>query len=154
MLWSSNGQPSWSKIWHLCTVFIPRRSITGNWFRVWSGADIMAVAGSIKNSLNLKVQTVNNPTPRIQEILLHRGAERRSKGRTLINRNALLFFAGQTGVFPCCVHDVTNSGAGVRLEAPNVLPVEFDLSFDGFRTVRECRLVWRDADFVGVAFAT
>jgi hypothetical protein len=39
---------------------------------VWSGADIMAVAGSIKNSLNLKVQTVNNPTPKNQEILASR----------------------------------------------------------------------------------
>jgi hypothetical protein len=29
LLRSSNVQPSWSKIWHLCTVFIPRHSITG-----------------------------------------------------------------------------------------------------------------------------
>jgi hypothetical protein len=97
---------------------------------------------------------MNYPTPIIQEILQHRGAERRSIGRTLINRNALLFFRGQAGVFSCCVRDVTNSGAGIRLERLNVLPVEFDLSFDNFRTVRKCRLIWRDADFVGVAFAT
>jgi hypothetical protein len=97
---------------------------------------------------------VNNPTPKIQEILLHCGAERRSIGRTLINRNALLFFRGQAGVFSCCVRDVTNSGAGIRLERLNILPVEFDLSFDNFRTIRECRLIWRDADFVGVAFET
>jgi hypothetical protein len=29
LLRSSNVQPSWSKVWHLWTVFIPRRSITG-----------------------------------------------------------------------------------------------------------------------------
>ena len=97
---------------------------------------------------------MNNPTPKIQKILLHRGAERRSIGRTQINRNAMLFFRGQAGVFSCCVRDVTNSGAGIRLERLNVLPVEFDLSFDNFRTVRSCRLVWRDAGFIGVAFAT
>jgi hypothetical protein len=95
---------------------------------------------------------VNNPKPKIQEILLHRGAERRSKERTLINRNAMLFFRGQAGVFACCVRDVTNSGAGIRLEGLNVLPVEFDLSFDNFRTVRQCRLIWRESDFVGIAF--
>ena len=97
---------------------------------------------------------MNNSTPKIQEILLHRGAERRSIGRTLIDRNALLFFRGQAGVFSCCVRDVTNSGAGVRLQAHHVLPTEFDLSFDNFRTVRKCRLIWRETDFVGAAFET
>ena len=92
------------------------------------------------------------PMPTIQEILQRRDTERRSIGRTLINRNALLFFRGRAGVFSCCVRDVTNSGAGVRLEALHVLPVEFDLSFDNFRTVRQCRLIWRETDFVGVAF--
>jgi hypothetical protein len=88
----------------------------------------------------------------IQQILHQREAERRSVGRTVIDRNALLFFTGQTGVFSCCVRDVTNHGAGIRLEGLNVLPVDFDLSFDNFRTVRKCRLIWRDGDFVGVAF--
>jgi hypothetical protein len=95
-----------------------------------------------------------NPKPTIHEIILRKNTERRSIGRTVINRNALLFFRGQTSVFSCCVRDVTNSGAGIRLERLNMLPVEFGLSFDNFRTVRECRLVWRDTDFVGVAFET
>src|SRR5258708_5840559 len=90
----------------------------------------------------------------VQQILKQREAERRSIGRTRINRNALLFFTCQTGVFSCCVRDVTNHGAGIRLEGLNVLPVDFDLSFDNFRTVRGCRLIWRDGDFVGVAFET
>ena len=33
-----------------------------------------------------------------------------------------------------------------------VLPLTFELSFDNFHTVRKCRLIWRDGDFVGVAF--
>jgi hypothetical protein len=92
------------------------------------------------------------PMPTIQEILQRRDTERRSVGRTLINRSALLFFRGRDGVFSCCVRDVTNAGAGVRLEALNVLPVEFDLSFDNFRSARRCRLIWREVDFIGVAF--
>ena len=92
--------------------------------------------------------------PTIQEILQRRDVERRTIGRTWINRNALLFFHGQANVFPCCVRDATNSGAGIRLEALNVLPVEFYLSFDRFRTARKCRLVWRDLDFVGAILET
>jgi len=92
-----------------------------------------------------------NPTM-IQKILQRRDTERRSVGRTLINRNAMLFYPGRPGVFSCSVRDVTNSGAGIRLEALDVLPVEFDLSFDNFRTVRRCRLIWRGGNFLGLAF--
>jgi hypothetical protein len=75
----------------------------------------------------------------------------RTDAHQCINRSALLFFTGRTGVYSCCVRDVTNQGAGIRLEGLNVLPVDFDLSFDNFRTIRRCRLVWRDGDFVGVS---
>ena len=88
----------------------------------------------------------------IQKILQRRDTERRTVGRTRINRNALLFYSGRAGVLSCCVRDVTNSGAGVHLEALDVIPVEFDLSFDNFRTVRQCRLIWRDGDVLGLAF--
>ena len=90
----------------------------------------------------------------LQQILQRREPERRSIGRTRINRNALFFFVGQTGVFSCCVRDVTNQGAGIRLEGLNVLPVDFDLSFDNFRTIRKSRMIWREGDFVGVEFLT
>jgi hypothetical protein len=80
------------------------------------------------------------------------GFERRSIGRTKIAKGALLFFAGQAGAFSCTVRDVTNRGARVRLEGLSVLPLEFDLSFDNFRTIRKCKMVWREGDFVGVQF--
>jgi len=84
--------------------------------------------------------------------ILHQGrVERRALRRTIINRHALVFFTGQTGVRGCCVRDVTNQGAGIRLNGLNVLPLDFDLSFDNFRTIRRCRLIWREGDFVGVA---
>jgi hypothetical protein len=78
--------------------------------------------------------------------------ERRSRGRSIINRDALLYFTGQPDVFSCCVHDATNHGAGIRLDGLNILPSEFGISFDRFRTMRKCRLVWREDDFVGVTF--
>ena len=80
--------------------------------------------------------------------------ERRSIGRTRIAKGALLFFCGQTGVRSCGVTDITNRGAGISTRDLAVLPLNFELSFDNFRTIRRCRLVWRDGDFLGVAFDT
>ena len=78
--------------------------------------------------------------------------ERRSIGRTTIARSALLFFTGQTGVRSCAVRDITNLGAGICTRDLPALPLNFELSFDNFRTGRKCQLTWRDGDFVGVAF--
>ncbi len=64
----------------------------------------------------------------------------------------MLFFNGQTGVRSCAVRDVTNVGAGIRTQDLPALPLNFELSFDNFRTARKCQLIWRDGDFVGVAF--
>jgi hypothetical protein len=89
----------------------------------------------------------------LKDILQRRpGGERRALGRTTINRGVLMHFAGREGVHACCVRDVTNRGAGIRLNGLNIVPFEFGISFDGFRTMRPCRLIWRDSDFVGVAF--
>jgi hypothetical protein len=87
----------------------------------------------------------------LYEILSQGTVERRAIGRTIINRHALLFFAGQSGVYGCNVRDVTNLGAGIRLNGLNMVPLDFDISFDNFRSVRRCRLIWREGDFVGVA---
>jgi hypothetical protein len=78
--------------------------------------------------------------------------ERRSIKRGFCGKSALLFFSSRTGVRPCYVRDATTLGAGIRLEHLTMLPVNFLLSFDKFRSVRACRLTWRDGDFVGVAF--
>jgi len=78
--------------------------------------------------------------------------ERRSIGRTKIAKDALLFFGEQTGMRSCGVMDITNAGAGIRTQDLPAIPLRFELSFDTFRTSRNCRLIWRDGDFVGVAF--
>jgi hypothetical protein len=78
--------------------------------------------------------------------------DRRSIGRTKISKGALLFFNEKTGVHSCTVRDVTNLGAGVRTQDLKIVTLEFALSFDNFRTVRMCRLIWRQGDFLGVAF--
>ena len=88
----------------------------------------------------------------LPDILLQKGEERRAKGRTVINRGALIFFSGLAGVRTCCVRDITNDGAGIRLSKMNIVPSRFGISFDNFQTTRDCRLIWRDGDFIGAAF--
>jgi hypothetical protein len=88
----------------------------------------------------------------LETLQQRRHIERRAVGRTTINRDVLIFFNGS--VHACCVRDVTNHGAGLRLNGVNILPSDFDISFDNFRTMRPCRLIWRDGDFVGAAFET
>lgn len=78
--------------------------------------------------------------------------ERRSIGRTRIVKGALLFFTGQAGVRSCAVRDITNVGAGIRIHDLPAVPLNFELSFDNFHTIRRCRLIWRDGDFIGVTF--
>jgi hypothetical protein len=78
--------------------------------------------------------------------------ERRALGRTKILKGALIFFSEIAGVHSCTVRDVTNLGAGIRTQDLNLVPLEFGLSFDNFRTVRMCRLVWRQDEFLGVSF--
>jgi hypothetical protein len=78
--------------------------------------------------------------------------ERRSIGRTKIAKGALLFFDQKIGVSSCNVRDITSVGAGIRVQSLNVLPLKFELSFDNFRTVQTCQLIWRQNEFLGVAF--
>jgi hypothetical protein len=74
-------------------------------------------------------------------------SDRRSVGQTKIAKGALLFFGESSGVYACTVHDVTNSGAGIQSQGLKVIPLEFALSFDNFRSARMCRLVWRQGNF-------
>jgi hypothetical protein len=78
--------------------------------------------------------------------------DRRAVGRTMINRDVSMYFLGQDLVHACRVRDVTNHGAGIQLNGLSIISSEFGVSFDNFRTMRQCRLIWRDGDFVGAAF--
>jgi hypothetical protein len=102
-----------------------------------SGGATMGATGFIRSSLSTRVIEMN---------------DRRSIGRTKIVKSALLFLSGQTGARSCAVTDITNVGAAIRGQDLPVLPLNFELSFDNFRISRNCRLSWRNVDFVGVAF--
>lgn len=54
-----------------------------------------------------------------------------------------MLFRGRQVVHSCLVVDATNDGARVKLNGLSVMPSDFGISFDRFRTMRQCRLVWR-----------
>ena len=78
--------------------------------------------------------------------------ERRAIARTTISKDALVFFDEQRGVFSCHVRDIAKDGAGIQLQDLNVLPLNFELTFDNFHNIRRCQIIWRRGDFVGVRF--
>ena len=78
--------------------------------------------------------------------------DRRALDRLSNYQSALLTIPGQITAQSCSVRDLTTKGAGVRLSGITLLPLEFEISFDGFRTSESCRLIWRDGDFAGLLF--
>jgi len=77
--------------------------------------------------------------------------ERCAAERKLVHERAPLSFRVSGGVFSCGVWDLSDSGADVRLKNVPLLPIEFDISLDGFRTTL-AGLMWRDSDIAGIVF--
>jgi hypothetical protein len=78
--------------------------------------------------------------------------ERRAIGRTKISIQANILFNKQQRSVICHVHDATNNGARIQADNLRLLPLTFELSFDNFKTARDCRLIWRNANLLGIAF--
>lgn len=73
--------------------------------------------------------------------------------RTLeINRLALVCVDGIRGCHPCVVVDFADNGATLHSTTHHTAAFMFDLSLDGFRTTKHCRVIWRDGNTCGVEF--
>ena len=77
---------------------------------------------------------------------------RRNVTRTRMKRNVRIVTDHHTPVICATVQDLTASGACLSVAATRGLPIIFGLSFDGCRTIRQCRTVWRSERQIGVAF--
>jgi hypothetical protein len=127
--------------------------LTAGWSAAPSGGAMMAGGGYTSASPNLTstdLRTGPNSTPMSPTSAII--VERRRAGRKLVSETVLLSLPGQITPQPCDLRDLTALGAGLLLERFNLLPIEFNLSFDNFRTALACRLVWRDRDRGGVEF--
>jgi hypothetical protein len=59
---------------------------------------------------------------------------------------------GKSSVIDCAVRNVTNSGARVQIANTVDLPDDLGLTFDGGRSFRPCRVVWRSVTETGLEF--
>ena len=78
--------------------------------------------------------------------------ERRALERIKVNQLALLHVDGIRGCNPCLVRNFHSDGAMLHSSTHYTAAFEFDLSFDGFKTTKHCRVVWRNGNTCGVKF--
>ena len=78
--------------------------------------------------------------------------ERRDVTRTRVSRSAKIIPPRHGSMIHCTVQNITSSGACLKLANTYGLPETFELTFEHGRTRRACRVVWRTADQIGVAF--
>jgi len=58
----------------------------------------------------------------------------------------------KTSIIACAIRHLTELGA--RIEVPSTIdvPDTFNMTFDGGRSIRPCRLVWRSFNEIAVEF--
>lgn len=79
-------------------------------------------------------------------------ADRRTVTRTKVLRNAKIIAPTRSSVIHCTVQNITSRGASLKLANTYGMPESFELTFEHGRTRRTCRVIWRTADQLGIAF--
>jgi methyl-accepting chemotaxis protein len=77
--------------------------------------------------------------------------ERRKLFRSRVCKRAK-FVLGTSSVIDCLVHNLTDLGARVQISQTAALPERLTITFDGGRTLRSCRIVWKNPTQVGLEF--
>jgi hypothetical protein len=57
-------------------------------------------------------------------------------------------------VVDCCVRDISDTGARLRCKDQVAVPQEFRLLLAAENTIRDCTVVWRRDDLIGVQFTS
>jgi len=78
--------------------------------------------------------------------------ELRSIPRTEVATRAFIFFGSRRAVMECTALDLSTGGGKIALDRLYALPRHFLLSFDDFRSAKNCELIWSRGNFVGVQF--
>ncbi len=79
------------------------------------------------------------------------GSDRRRFPRRRVLKGARISFRGLRAAIDCTVRDLSEHGARLIVESPIGIPDRFDLVQPGCEP-RFCRVVWRKATQIGVAF--
>jgi hypothetical protein len=78
--------------------------------------------------------------------------EHRNVARHRALKGAHIAFKGHGAVIDCVVRNLSDGGACLNVESSIGIPDSFDLVLD-HASVRDCRVTWRKATQIGVAFA-
>ena len=80
-------------------------------------------------------------------------SDKRKHRRRSLSRQATLRGSDGSEIAGCTVNDISDGGAKVILDRPARLPATFALWLkDDGSVLRECKLVWREGDVLGVEF--
>lgn len=71
----------------------------------------------------------------------------------MADKSAGIAFHKGGSVVDCKVIDLSLDGACLEVARASDVPETFDLVFEGYRTISACRVMWRSATRLGVAFA-
>jgi hypothetical protein len=69
-----------------------------------------------------------------------------------MHRLALVCVDGICGCHPCQVLNIHDDGAMLCSCTYHTAAFRFDLSLDGFKTTKHCRVIWRNGNTCGVQF--
>jgi hypothetical protein len=83
-------------------------------------------------------------------IFPHERGERRIAPRHKVLKSGKVILSKRASVIDCTVRNLSSTGAAIWLPNAAALPRKFDLLFDN--VVRDCIVVWRKADLMGVKF--
>jgi hypothetical protein len=80
-------------------------------------------------------------------------AAKKREARKSLHQPGWITLDGGFAARPCVVRDMSSTGAKITLDDPNVLPAKLRLAFArDARTGRNCEVVWRRGNSVGVKF--
>jgi hypothetical protein len=78
--------------------------------------------------------------------------DRRRVQRTRVLKDATIILHESSSVFDCTVLNITNLGICVEVPSSAGIPNAFVLTFDRARTSRQCRVIWKSDNRLGVSF--
>ncbi len=78
--------------------------------------------------------------------------ERRRVPRTRVLKGAKIILNDRSSLSDCTVRNLTNVGASVHVPSTMGIPDVFALSFDCGRSSRQCLVIWRAENKIGVSF--
>ena len=78
--------------------------------------------------------------------------QKRQNSRSRVLKGAKII-VGASSLLDCVVRDMNNSGARIKIPNAVDLPDKFVLAFEDDRFRRQCRVMWRTLNEVGIEFA-